>query len=89
MGKQEDTLLQWNVVEFVKDVVRLKGKCSILHTTIPGGLMTSFEAERQRYVVLTKKGKQSNFYELTLKGLELYWEHGEESDALVSRAVVK
>ena len=88
MGSHDEAVLQWNVVEFVKDVVRLGTTASISHDLVPGGSATADEAVKQGLVVITTKKETLNTYQLTFQGLMLYWSHADTSEVfLISRKV--
>ncbi len=85
MANSEEAAREWHVTEFVKDVVRLikgnekkDGTASIYHTTVPGGLLTIERALQQGLLIIKRDHGTFNDYQITFKGLMLYWEESGE-----------
>ena len=80
---QNEAVLLWNIIELVKDVVRLKG-AGIRDGLIPGGLATAEEAVKQGFLELAHRSGRHNYYQLTFSGLILYWEQIDDGEPLPS-----
>jgi len=89
---EEEATLQWNVIEFVKDIARLGGSSCISPDTIPGGVSTAEEAVRQGMLAIQAATKNGTYivYQLTFSGLLLYWDNcNPEENFLISLSVAQ
>ena len=81
--KQQAAKLQWNVIEFIKDLARLGDTSGIYHKNVPGGKETIKEALGQGLIVIKSRSETYNYYVLTLQGLLLCWEYPDADEKFI------